>query len=66
MKSETSNVKLIVYDALGSKVVTLVNQFQDAGNYKVAFDASNFSNGVYYYTLSAGNFISTKKMILMK
>ena len=66
VKSETSNVKLIVYDALGSKVVTLVNQFQDAGNYKVAFDASNFSNGVYYYTLSAGNFISTKKMILMK
>ena len=59
-------VKLKVYDILGREVATLVNKKQKPGNYKVIFDGSKLSSGVYYYRLRAGNFIETKKMILLK
>ena len=39
---------------------------QQSGNYEVSFDASNYSSGVYYYQLKSGNYVETKKMILMK
>ncbi len=60
------NVQLIVYDVLGRKVKTLVNKKQSPGNYSVRFDASELNSGVYFYTLRAGSFVATKKMILMK
>ncbi len=60
------SLQLIVYDALGRKVATLVNKKQSPGNYSVKFDASKLSTGIYFYTLRAGNFSATKKMILMK
>ncbi len=64
------NVSLIVYDALGRKVATLVNKIQSPGKYSVQFNASSVSgglpSGVYFYTLRVGNFSATKKMILMK
>ncbi len=60
------NIRLTVYDALGRKVATLVNKKQAPGNYTVQFDASKLSSGIYFYTLRAGNFSATKKMILMK
>ncbi|MCF6271357.1 MAG: T9SS type A sorting domain-containing protein [Melioribacteraceae bacterium] len=66
VKSKMSNIKLIIFDILGRKVATLVNQNQKAGNYEVEFDAADFSSGIYYYQLSAGSFIETKKMILLK
>jgi uncharacterized Ntn-hydrolase superfamily protein len=59
-------VSLIVYDVLGNEVATLVSKEQEAGTYEVEFDASNLSSGTYFYKLQAGNFIDTKKMILMK
>ena len=59
-------VQLKVYDMLGREVATLVNKEQTPGNYAVEFDASRFSSGVYFYTLKAGEFTATKKMILMK
>jgi hypothetical protein len=69
----TSYVKLIVYDILGSEAKALVNEKQNAGNYKVEFDGSNFPSGVYFYKLiarevgsSAGDYVQTKKMILIK
>ncbi len=65
-KRETENVKLIVYDVLGRKIQILVNKEKQPGNYEVIFDASNISNGVYFYTLTSGNFTETKKMILLK
>ena len=65
-RNEVGFVTLKVYDILGSEVATLVNQEQSAGNYKVQFDGSMLSSGVYFYQLHAGNFISTKKAILMK
>ena len=63
-------VVLKVYDILGNEVATLVNQKQSAGGYKVTFDGSNLSGGVYFYKLSnkggPGDFSETKKMILIK
>jgi hypothetical protein len=63
---DEQNVTLSVYDMLGRKVATLVNGVKQAGNYSVTFDASQLSSGIYYYTLKAGNFTSTKKMMLVK
>ena len=60
------NVSLKIYDALGREIATLVNQRQSPGNYSVQFDASKLSSGIYFYTLRAGNFTATKKMVLMK
>ena len=59
-------VKLKVYDILGNEVVTLVNDVKPAGSYEVEFNASKLPSGVYFYTLKAGSFSDTKKMILMK
>jgi len=63
---QNSYVTLKVYDIIGNEVATLVNQAQSAAKYDIRFDASNLSNGVYFYTINADNFTSTKKMILMK
>ncbi len=61
-----SNVTLKVYDIMGKEVSTLVKERQNPGSYSVDFDAANFSNGVYYYKLSADGFTATKKMFLIK
>lgn len=61
-----SNVTLKVFDVLGNEVATLVNEVKPAGNYKVEFNASNLATGVYYYKIIAGDFVQTKKMILLK
>ncbi len=63
---KTSNVKLIIYNLLGQKIATLVNEQKSAGTYTVQFNASELSTGIYFYTLQAGNFVKTKKMILLK
>lgn len=60
------NVKLTVYNILGQKIATLVNQHQKPGNYKTVFDASNLPSGIYYYSLSVNNYLSTKKMVFLK
>ena len=59
-------VSLKVYDILGNEVVTLVNEKKDAGSYKVNFDASQLSSGVYFYKLNAGTFNRIGKMLLIK
>lgn len=61
-----SKVVLSVYNILGEKIVTLVNEEKDAGNYHVPFNANNLSSGIYLYKLQANGFIQTKKMILLK
>ncbi len=60
------SLRLIVFNALGQKVATLVNKKQAPGKYSVQFDASKLSSGIYYYRLQSGNLSVTKKMILMK
>jgi len=59
-------VTLKVYDVLGNEVATLVNERQPTGNYEVIFNASDLSSGVYFYTLKAGSFAESKKMLLLK
>ena len=62
-------VSLKVYDVLGKEAATLVNEEKPAGEYSVTFSAkggSNLSSGVYFYQLKSGNFVETKKLILMK
>jgi hypothetical protein len=55
-----------VYNVLGKEVATLLNEEKNAGLYEVTFDATDFSSGIYFYKIEAGNFVATKKMILMK
>jgi hypothetical protein len=59
-------VTLKVYDILGREVATLVNEEKPAGEYEVEFDGSTLTSGIYFYQLKAGEFIQTKKMILLK
>ncbi|MDH3269268.1 MAG: T9SS type A sorting domain-containing protein [Ignavibacteria bacterium] len=63
---EASFTTLIVYDALGNEVSSLVNETKSAGTFEVIFDAKNLSSGIYYYTLQSGSITETKKMILTK
>jgi len=62
----SSFVSLKVFDMLGQEVATLYNGNQDAGSYVADFDAANLANGTYYYTLTAGSFSETKKMLVLK
>ena len=59
-------VILKVFNVLGKEVATIVNSEQDAGSYSVDFDASNLKSGVYFYRIDTGNFIETKKMLLLR
>lgn len=59
-------VKLEVYNILGQKVATLVDGEQKAGYQTAKWGASSFSSGIYFYRLRAGNFVQTRKMILLK
>lgn len=63
---KSSHVTIKVYDALGNEVLVVANEFRNAGNYSAGVDASNLASGIYYYTLSAGDFRQTKKMSLVK
>jgi hypothetical protein len=63
---EQSLVQLKVYDILGNEVVTLVNEEQSAGTYRVDFSSENFSSGLYIAKLTTGNLTKTIKMTLMK
>lgn len=68
---ENVNVKITVYDILGRVVKTLVNEYQDAGYKSVMWDGLNekgnhVSSGLYIYKIEAGNFVDSKKMLLLK
>ncbi len=58
--------KISIYNSLGEIVESLVNEIQFAGSHNVNFSAVNLPSGMYFYTLSSGNFTQTNKMILMK
>ena len=62
----SSVVTIKVYDVLGNEVAALVNEEKSAGSYEIHFNASSLTSGIYFYELKAGNFIETKKMVLMK
>ncbi len=64
--SGVSDVKLVVYDVLGREVVTLVEGPQAPGTYTAQFDATNLASGIYFYRITVGSFVSTRKMLLLK
>jgi subtilisin-like proprotein convertase family protein len=64
--AENQHVKISVFDILGREVGTLVNEMKKAGNYSLTLDASGLASGVYFYTIKAGSFTDTKKMIVVK
>ena len=61
-----SNVKLIIFNTLGEEIKILENGYKEAGNYKINFDASELSSGIYFYRIEAGDYGSVRKMILLK
>lgn len=63
---KTTNVELKVYDVIGNEIATLVNEEKPVGIYNVQFTMNNLSSGIYFYKLTAGDYVSTKKMILLK
>lgn len=66
VRGQASEVKLVVYNNLGKEILTLVNEKQNAGSYAVDFNGEGSPSGVYFYKLEAGEFIETKRMILLK
>ncbi|MBN1164054.1 MAG: S8 family serine peptidase [Candidatus Krumholzibacteriota bacterium] len=60
------HVRLMVYDVLGRKVATLVDGFQAAGEKSITWNAGNLASGVYFYRLNAGDFMQTRKMLLLR
>ncbi len=63
---QSVKTSLVVYDILGRKVKTLVNEVKAPGTYEIEFDASQFASGVYFYRLTSGDFVQTKKMMVLK
>jgi hypothetical protein len=61
-----SRVSLTIYDVLGRAVATLVNEEQTPGFKSAEWNATGFSSGVYYYKLQAGDFVQTKRLLLLK
>jgi hypothetical protein len=64
--AKEGNVKLTVYNVIGSKIATIVNEYKPGGSYSVQFNGSNLASGIYLYRLESGNYSAAKKFILMK
>jgi probable HAF family extracellular repeat protein len=63
---QSSNVMIKVFDILGNEIETLVNEEKPVGTYEITWNAESLPSGIYFYRLSAGEFVETRKMILMK
>jgi hypothetical protein len=59
-------VTITVFNTLGQRVATLVQGEQEAGHHEVQFDASALASGMYLYRLTAGNFVQTRKLLLLQ
>lgn len=62
----SGNILLKIYDILGNEVASLVDGYKERGKYEIEFDAISLASGVYFYKLQADEFISVKKMVLLK
>ncbi|UCC79563.1 MAG: right-handed parallel beta-helix repeat-containing protein [Candidatus Zixiibacteriota bacterium] len=63
---KSQEVELSIYDLLGRRIEVLIDEYREAGVYKITFDASVLSSGVYFYRLRAGDAVETKRMVLLK
>jgi hypothetical protein len=59
-------VKLEIFNQLGQRAVTLIDEIQEPGYKAISWDASGFASGIYFYRLQAGGFVETRKMMLLK
>jgi len=57
---------MIVYDIMGREVATLVDGFKNAGRYSVIWNATRCASGVYFYRITAGSYMTTRKLILLR
>jgi len=64
--AKATNVQLVIFNSIGEEIAMMVNEMQQPGRYTISFDAASLSSGVYFYKLIAGDFISIKKMLLLK
>jgi hypothetical protein len=64
--AKAGDVEIKVFNMLGQNVVTLVNQKMNAGTHQVKFDGYSLASGIYFYTIRSGDFLKTRKMILLK
>ena len=60
------DVTLLIFNLLGEEVARLVDGFQPTGTYQIIWNASNVASGIYFYRLQAGDFVQTRKMVLLK
>lgn len=63
---QQSNVKVVIYDALGNQLDVIYDEFAEAGNHRVTWDAANYATGIYFYRMETENFVEVRKMLLMK
>jgi parallel beta-helix repeat protein len=63
---KSQNVQLTIYDLLGRRIETLIDDYKQAGSHTITFDASHLSSGVYFYRLQAGEMVKIKRMVLLK
>lgn len=63
---EATHVEISVYNSIGEEIETIVNSTKEAGNYTATFDGSKYASGVYLYIMKAGNFVSSRKLIILK
>jgi hypothetical protein len=61
-----STVKLTIYNQLGELIQTLVNEEKSTGTYEITFNGQDLASGIYFYQIKANNFVSTKKLVLLK
>jgi glucosylceramidase len=64
--AKPGNVKINVYNNLGQKIETLINEYMSSGRHQVEFQAANLASGLYFYSLESGGFYNVKKMIILK
>lgn len=64
--STYTHARLKIFDILGNEVATIVDEYKNAGDYNVVFNASSLSSGIYFYRLECNNYVDTKKLILLK
>ena len=65
-RNDNTLVTLKIYDLLGREIATLINEEKPAGKYEVEFNATNLPSGIYFYRIQAGDFIKTRKMVLLR
>jgi len=63
---QSGRVTFKVYDLMGREVAALIDRYQESGSYNVIFQADNLASGIYFYQLQSGDFMSTKKLIVLK